>query len=171
MADRWTFDKIMKRYSYLLLLLFPSLTLARLGETEQELVARFGGPASRAKEITLTQGKIIDFGSKLTFRQGDWTIVCAIIDGRSAREVYHKRGEWTEDQFTTVLTSNGQGAKWTDISKPSVRKLAREWRREDGAKAIWRMGVAMSVTQPAYERAKVNAEAKAKSDASRLPKI
>jgi len=161
----------MKSYPWLLLVILPSLAFARLGETQAQLVERFGAASSRAKEITLTQGKIIDFGVKLTFREGDWRIECSIIDGRCAREVYYKSGDWTEDQFTTVLTSNAQGAKWTDISKESVRKLAREWRREDGATAIWQMGVAMSVTHPAYRRAKDNAEAKAKADAGRIPKI
>jgi hypothetical protein len=161
----------MKPYLYVLLVVLPSVAFARLGETESELVGRFGAATSRSKEITLTQGKVVDFGVKLTFRQGDWTIECAIIDGRSAREVYHHPGDWTQDQFTTVLASNAQGAKWADVSKESVRKLARKWRREDGATAIWQMGVAMSITHPAYARAKANAEAKAKSDAERIPKI
>jgi len=162
----------MRRYSYLLLLsLLPSIAFARLGETEKQLTARFGAVVSRAKEITLTQGKIIEFGLKLTFRRGDWSIECSIIDGRSAREVYYKPGDWTEDQFTTVLASNAQGARWTDISNVAARKFAREWRREDGASATWQMGVAMSVTHPAYRRAKEKAEAKAKADAARIPKI
>jgi hypothetical protein len=162
--------KIVRKYSYLLLLL-PSLAFARLGETETQLSARFGAPASRANEITLTQGKIVEFGLKLTFRQDDWTIESAIIDGRCARETYHKPGDWTDDQFTTILTSNAQGTRWADVSKDSVRKLVREWRRTDGAIAIWQMGVGMSVTHPAYQRAKDKAEANAKTDAARLPKI
>ena len=163
----------MKRsvYSYLLFLALPLLAFARLGETEQQLTGRFGAAVSRGKEITLAQGKIVEFGSTLTFRQGDWTISSVIIDGRCAREVYQKSGDWTEDQFITVLTSNAQGAKWTDVSKGLVRKLAREWRREDGATAGWQMGAAMTVTHPAYRRAKENAEAKAKADAARIPKI
>jgi len=159
------------RHLIVLLLTVPSLACARLGETEEQLVARFGAAATKAKEITLTQGKIIEFGTKLTFRQGDWSIECAITDGRSSREVYHKQGEWTEDQFATVLNSNSQGGKWTDTSKAMVKKVAREWRRDDGATAVWQMGTGMVVTQPAYLRAKEKAEAKAKADARRVPKI
>lgn len=155
----------------LLLFLLPTLALARLGETEAQLTARFGPAVSRAKETTIAQGKFVEFGLKLTYRQNDWQIECALIDGRSARETYYKPGEWTDDQFTTVLTANGQGARWTDLSKELTRKLARDWRRADGATASWKMTGSLCVTHPAYVRAKDLAEAKAKAAASRLPKI
>jgi hypothetical protein len=153
------------------LLLLPASAFARLGETEEQLIARFGQPGFRAKEQIFAQGKNREFGVKLGFRQDDWTIECAIIQGRSSRESYHKSGEWTEDHFRTVLNANGQGAKWTDISKPEVRKLLREWRREDGGTAVWHMGVGMTVEHPAYARARDLAEAKAKAEAGKIPKI
>ena len=149
----------------------PLSLFGRLGETQQELIARFGQPVSTGNEITITQGKFITFGSKITFRQGDWSIDCVLIEGRCARVVYFKKGEWTEDQFRTVLTSNSQGEQWTDVSNEIIRKLKRKWHRGDGASAIWTMGAAMTVTHPAYETAKQRAEAKAKADASQIPKI
>jgi hypothetical protein len=149
----------------------PLCGFARLGETEQQLEKRFGAPNSRTKEITLGQGKVIEFGTKLRFRQGDWSIECAVIDGRCAKVTYQKPGDWTRDQFTTVLTSNGQGLKWADLSKEMVRALSREWRRDDGATAVWKMGMGMWVTHPAYERAKEQAVARAKAEAARIPKI
>ena len=155
----------------LLILFFPYQSYARLGETPAELSARFGAPIQTGKEITPTQGRFIEFGETLTFRQGDWTVTCTVIDGRSAREKYSKPGDWTEDQFTTVLTSNAQGAKWTDVSKDMIKKLAREWHRTDSAQAVWQMGVGMTVTHPAFDLAKKNAEAKAKAEASKLPNI
>lgn len=162
------------RYSLLLILalaVLPILAFGRLGETGPELIARFGQPVSTGNEIIITQGKFVTFGSKMTFRQGDWTIDCVLIEGRCARVVYFKKGEWTEDQFRTVLTSNSQGERWTDISNEMIKKLKREWRRSDGASAIWTMGAAMTATHPAYERAKQRAEAKAKAEASQIPKI
>lgn len=150
---------------------FPFYVYGRLGETEQELVARFGPPVSRAREVTLTQSKIIEFGSKLIFRQGDWTIESVMIEGRCAREEYWKAGEWTEDQFVTVLTSNAQGEKWTDLSKAMTKGLMREWHRGDGATAVWSIGTHMMVTHPAYVRAKKRVEDKAKAEASQIPKI
>ncbi|MBS0631651.1 MAG: hypothetical protein JSS11_07030 [Verrucomicrobia bacterium] len=161
----------MKCFFWFLLFLLPASLFARLGEREAELTARFGPPLSRAKETTAQHGRVVEFGVRLNYRQGDWFITCVIVDGRSAREFYNKGDEWTEDQFTTVLAANSQGARWTDISKPSTLKLAREWRRADGATASWQKIQGMDVIQPAYVRARNLAEAKAKAEASRIPKI
>jgi hypothetical protein len=149
----------------------PLVCFGRLGETESELSARFGAPASRGDENIPTQGRVVAFGSRLNFRQGDWTIGCSIIEGRCAKEIYSKGGDWTEDQFAAVLTSNSQGEIWTDISKEMTKKMLREWRRGDGGTAIWRMGIGMVVANPAYDRAKLKAENKAKADASQVPRI
>jgi hypothetical protein len=163
----------MKRLLWLTLIVLwlPAAALARLGETERELVARFGEPRNRTEEITSTQGKMVAFGTRLYFRQGDWSIQCVVIEGRCAKEVYSKPGDWKEDQFQAILSSEAQGAKWTDISETSVKKLKRDWRRSDGATALWQMGVDMTITHPAFVRAKERAEAKAKADASRVPKF
>lgn len=155
----------------LLLCLLPSTILARLGETETQLVARFGPAVSRTKEITIAQGKFIEFGVKLTFQQNDWRISCAIVEGRSARETYSHSGDWTENQFATVLTANAQGTRWTDISKDQMGKFVREWRRTDGGMARWKRGDGMEVTHPTYLRAKDLAEKKAKAAAAHIPKI
>jgi hypothetical protein len=45
----------MKPFAFVLLVMIPSLAFGRLGETEAQLVTRFGMAISRAKEITLTQ--------------------------------------------------------------------------------------------------------------------
>jgi hypothetical protein len=143
---------------------------ARLGETEAELVRRFGAPVSRASERITAQGKFHEIGTGLRFRDGDWTIESTIIDGRCAREAYTKVGEWTEDQFTTVLNSNAQGGKWTRTSKDSMKKAVREWRRDDGATAVWILRT-VTITHPAFDRAKSLAEAKAKAAAARTPNL
>lgn len=155
----------------LFLIALPIFVYGRLGETEQELVARFGPPISKLNESTLTQGKVVEFGSKIGFRQGEWTIESVLIEGRCAKEVYSKVGDWTDDQIRAVLTSNSQGEGWADVSKDSTKWLVREWHRTDGAVALWQKGVGMTVIHSAYDRAKQKAEAKAKADASRIPKI
>ena len=85
----------------------------------------------------------------------DWSIGCDLIDGRCARIGYSKRGEWTEAHILTVLNANAQGAKWTENSgNPSVGKMVRNWKRDDSAEAEWSFVNGMSVTTPAYNRAK-----------------
>lgn len=144
--------------------------LARLGETEQELTARFGPPSVRAAEKIVAQGKLHEIGTRLVFRDGDWHIESVVIDGRSSRESYTKVGDWTDDQLATVLNSNSQGGKWTETSKSTMKKVHREWRRNDGATAVWQIR-SITLTHPAYGRAKTVAEAKAKANAARTPKI
>lgn len=108
---------------------------------------------------------------QITFRQGDWSIRCDIVDDRCAKIHYSKPGEWSEEQFQTVLASNAQGATWSDISKSNTGKLAREWKRSDGATAFWKTGMGMTVTSPAYERAKAVEAAKVKAQSKQIPKI
>lgn len=158
-------------YLFIVILVLPAVCFGRLGDSESELVSRFGAPDSKGNEITLTQGKIVVFGSKLSFRQEDWTIECAVIEDRCAREIYSKKGDWTEDQFATVLSSNAQGESWTEVSKEMTKYLIREWRRGDGGTAVWHLGGGMVVANPAYDRAKSKAEGKAKAEASQIPKI
>jgi hypothetical protein len=152
-------------------LLLPLSAQARLGDTERELTARFGTPAGRSKTYTFAQGRTIELGPEFVFRQDDWTITCDLIDGRCARIAYFKRGDWTDDQILTVLTVNAQGAKWTDVTKAANRYYVRDWKREDGAVAHWQRGMSMTITTPAFERAKKTAEVKAKAAASQIPKL
>jgi hypothetical protein len=155
----------------LAILLCPTISFARLGETEQQLTARFGPPSSRSKELTLAQGRTIEFGTSLFYRPDDWIVSVVIVDGRSVQEYYVKKGDWSEEQFSTVLTSSSEGSSWKDVSKEVSRKSAREWQRADGAVAKWQLGQGMSVTNPAYVKAKAKAVDKAKEDAARIPKI
>lgn len=168
---RLAFTRDVIRSLAFLLLVLPTLAFARLGETEPQLTARFGAPISRSAEITTGQGKILEFGTKFTYRQDDWAIDCVIVDGRSVKESYRKSGEWTDVQVIAVINGNSQGAKWTEQTKESIRKLAREWRRSDGAEASWNMGLGITVTHPAYKKAKDLVEAKAKAAAGKMPKI
>lgn len=144
---------------------------ARLGETEPELIKRFGAPASVSKHSIIAQGKMISLGPVYNFRQGDWSISCDLIDGRCVRITYSKPGDWSEDQIKLVLNSNGQGAKWEETSKASIAVLQRTWKRLDGSTATWSKGSGMSLTWDAYNKAKAKAEEKAKVAAKQKPKI
>jgi hypothetical protein len=153
-----------------LLISLPLHAVARLGETETELVKRFGPPTGTSKHSIIAQGKMIALGPTMDFRQDDWSIQCDLIDSRCVRINYHKRGEWSEDQIQLVLNSNGQGATWTETSKSSMKKLHRAWRRADGSTATWQMG-SMSLVWDAYNKAKARAEERAKNEAKQKPKI
>ena len=110
---------------------------ARVGETEQQLLQRFGSPISRGKHVTAAQGRSYELGPTLAFKQDDWRISCDLIDGRCVRISYSKTGEWTAEHFQTVLNANSQGEKWTDLSNATVKRMAREWKRSDGVLSLW----------------------------------
>jgi hypothetical protein len=161
----------MKLFFGLVLFLSASLsTHARLGETEAEMIARFGQPALRSKHSTIAQGKIWDLGPSFCFRQDDWQIHCDLFDGRCVRIRYGKTGDWTDEQIQLVLSYNSQGLTWTETSKTGS-KVARSWKRSDGASADWTKGGSMKMVVPAYDRAKEVVEAKAKAESSKKPKI
>jgi hypothetical protein len=160
----------MKPFTFLtiIVLLLPLSAHARLGETERELIARFGQPDSRSNEYVSAQGRMFALCPILVFRKDDWQITCDLIDDRCARISYYKRGDWTEDQFLTVLTVNAQGAKWTEVAN---RPLVREWKREDGAIAHWQAGQSFFITTPAFERAKQAAVARENAAVRQIPKL
>lgn len=141
---------------------------ARLGETEKELVARFGEALARSKHSIFAQGKLWEVGPSLVFKQDDWRISSDLIDDRVVREHYSKVGTWTSEQIQAVLAANSQGATWTETTKGN-RMFARTWKRADGATADWGNGIL--ITTPAYKRATELIEAKARAGASRTPKI
>jgi hypothetical protein len=144
---------------------------ARLGETETELIERFGEPDGRSKHIVMAQGKILELGPSLHFRQDDWSISCDMVDGRCMRISYHKPGDWTEDQVQLVLNSNSQGAKWTETTKPMIAKLQRDWKRADASKAVWLLGQGMTLTWDAYNKSKATLEERARVESAKKPKI
>jgi hypothetical protein len=143
--------------------LLPMCSFGRLGETEQELVARFGPPVSRVAEVATAHGRGAQFGSRLSFRQGEWSIECTLIEGRSAKEVCGKEGDWTGDQVDTVLHASAQGKRWTEMSPEITKRVSRKWRRSDGAVATWNWKQGMTLVDPAYDRARRDAESKAKA--------
>jgi hypothetical protein len=162
----------MRHITFLILLsLVSSPVFARLGEAENELLKRFGTPMLRQTHAVAFQGRTYILGPSFVFKSEDWRITCDLIDGRCARIHYAKTGDWSDEQFATVRNANGQGLKWRETSKPETGKFFREWRREDGAVAVWRTGTEMKITVPAYERAKDIAEAKAKAEAAKPAKI
>lgn len=157
--------------SVIIFLFGLSSSFARLGETERQLIERFGNVTARQQHKIFAQGKFIDLGPRLSFREGDWRIACDLIDGKCVRITYSKPGDWTEDQVQLVLNNNAQGEKWNEITKPGAAKMLRDWKRSDGSHAKWSRPQGFTLTWDAYEKAKARAEERARAEASRKPKI
>lgn len=172
MPIQYAIRRVAKRQGplFFFLILSSTFAFARVGETEPELVKRFGSPVVRSIDQIGAEGRMWTIGPQLTFKKDDWTIVCVLVDGRVGKESYGKRGQWTEDHLKTVLNANSQGAKWEETGRAG-KKLAREWRRSDGATARWVSNSGMTIIVPGYERAKKVIEAKGKAEAGKPAKI
>lgn len=146
-----------------------SALFGRLGETEAQLRERFGREIMRTGEKMIEQGKVLSLAENLHFKSDDWHIVARMLGGRCESITYLKPGEWTEEQFQTLLQNNGSREQWAE-QKTLTPKTHREWKRRDKATAVWRMLEGMTITTPAYEQAREAMKEDAKTKASRLPK-
>lgn len=151
-------------------LALATLAHARLGESEKELITRFGEPVARSKHSVHAQGKTQELGPTLFFRQGDWRIKCDLIEGRCHRISYVKPGVWIEEQIQLVLGTNSQGTAWTETGKPDAAKFKRTWLRADASTAEWSKVSGMTIVWDEYNKAKAAAELTAKLEAGLKPK-
>ena len=102
--------------SLFVLFLASSVCHARLGETEDQIVARYGKPTAT--------GKVVDRLQYDSFRHGGYEIQVAFLDGKSQSETYlpnpdnsgplHRKIEKFEVQI--LLDANALGSKWTNTT-------------------------------------------------------
>lgn len=103
---------------------------ARLGETEPELIERFGQAEERAPFFP---------GSRhLVFVRQGFVIDVALIDGTSQMELYSLYNPRSNslldgDKVKELLGIENQGHRWTPVATDSDNK----WVRDDGAVAFF----------------------------------
>jgi hypothetical protein len=137
---------------HLILALVATAAFAHVGETEQELAARYGTVISRQPARKSAQGKMSIYGERLTFKSDDWNVTAVIIGGRCEEITYSKTGTWTEVQFQFLLELNGGRKQWTE-QKTRNPDNRREWLRRDKATGSWSVFGGFVVRTPAAERA------------------
>ena len=126
----------------------------RIGETEAQLVARFGEPVTRWPCTFSEAGKRFELCPSVTFALREWIITCDLIDGVCARICYLRTGNWDESHFESILDANRYGGCWTDLIPAKLKPLMRKWRRDDGITAEWVAG-SLVITAPLYEKRKL----------------
>jgi hypothetical protein len=151
---------------FLFLVACTSLS-ARLGETEPELVERFGKIILRGKERIAAQGRANEIGVTLSFKSDQWTVHAVLIDGRCERIRYSKSGAWTDEQLTYLLRQNYSSYPWRETSG-KYRKSKRDWVRDDGAIATWN-AFGLKITSRSYEQTVKSAEGEAATRSKQLP--
>ena len=113
-------------YSLLLLGLATLSARARLGETEDQIVSRFGTPSDAPKFEDDLPGVAYKLFSKQNF-----TIYIGLLDGKSAYERYQTDGGVTDALIRQLLDIESQGHTWGRPQKWSVWNSGRI--RDDGA--------------------------------------
>jgi hypothetical protein len=112
-----------------LLLLFgaASLAQARLGETQDQIVARFGN----GSPFFIIYGGPHDGLKQQQFRKPGFDIQVLFTDF-SVGETYTASSKLTEDQIQNLLAANSEGHPWKESAGAGA---SRFWTRDDGATA------------------------------------
>ncbi|HEV3271864.1 MAG TPA: hypothetical protein VGZ93_06760 [Candidatus Methylacidiphilales bacterium] len=104
---------------------------ARLGETADQLVVRYGQPLSetdqKAEGTKVAKAVVV-------FQKGGFQITVTLVDGASVAEWFKKvNGEpLTTVEVRTLLTDNSQGHEW---EAPQTIEDGTLWTRDDAAAA------------------------------------
>ncbi len=137
----------MRTLSFLLLLLLALPAQARLGENEQQTIARYG-PLLAAYD----PGQQNAYRT-LAFNKNGYLTLALFIDGTCQMIVFRKtdQGAFARDDLDLILTANGNGQKWSPAPLASDDIF---WDRPDGAMARYdTANHALAVCSDTYLRA------------------
>jgi hypothetical protein len=121
---------------------------ARLGESEQETIARYG-PLVAA----YNPGQQNASYRTLAFNKNGYLILAIFIDSRCELVIFRKddQGEFSRDDLDLILEANSNGQKWTPTPLASTDVF---WDRPDGAMARYdTAGHALAICSDTYMRA------------------
>ncbi len=104
---------------------------ARLGETADQLVARYGQPLSEVDQKSDGTKLALAF---VVFQKGGFEVDVTLSDGKSVAELFKKlNGDpLTLTEVRTLLTVNAQGREW---GPPQMGQSGKWWTRDDNATA------------------------------------
>ena len=105
---------------------------ARLGETPDQLVQRYGQPLTEKDQKG--EGDKIPLAD-VVFQKGGFQVSVTVVDGLSVAESFKKiNGQAiTTLEVRTLLGANSQGREW---EAPVVAKGGKLWTRDDNATAL-----------------------------------
>jgi hypothetical protein len=105
---------------------------ARLGETPDQLVQRYGQPLSEKDQKG--EGDKIALAD-VVFEKGGFQVSVTVVDGLSVAESFKKLNGQpiTTLEVRTLLSANSQGHEW---AAPEESKGGKSWNRDDSATAL-----------------------------------
>jgi hypothetical protein len=142
--------------------LTTSVCQARLGETEDQCIARWGQPVS--KDHPIPPGMIGD--SLMVFQKGRFSVDVLFLNGVVAFEIISDVDNWALSDVAkqTLLDSESDGLTWNRQGNPNVSEMYT--RSDRGVLAIYEIQEhKLQFISKAYfdqQRAKMDADQKAK---------
>ena len=119
-----------------------NIAFARLGETEEQIEARYGKP----------QKSVISYGHMVeTYEVNGFSIMVSFMDGKSASEMYSKsdKTKLSDAELQKLLEVNALGSRW--ILDPTSRFEA-EWKLENGAATALSLGICLTISSKEYHK-------------------
>ncbi|BET68385.1 hypothetical protein ASA1KI_33030 [Opitutales bacterium ASA1] len=133
---------------------------ARIGESVNALVGRFGEPRHVSSEPA-------SLGTVYQFVSDNWLVEAVVIGGRCEKITYRQPGNWSEGHYERLLAGNAADSPWEEIPSSAEPRVLRTWIRRDGATCAWMRMTGLVITTAAYREAEAktiarSAPAKAK---------
>jgi len=131
-------------FSFLCIVGLTAPAQARLGETADQLVARYGQPLSETDQKG-EAGKIPL--ANVIFEKGGFQVIVTLTNGVSVAESIHKlNGQpLTLTEIRTLLTVNSQGHGW---EAPQMVQGEKWWTRDDNATAQLAQTGSLTIKSP-----------------------
>jgi hypothetical protein len=116
-------------FAFALFLALPAR--ANLGDSVEQIVARYGKPTGYAEANSKTP-----FGS-LLFQAGEYELILFILQNKEvgARVSKLDKSAFTETEMQTIMSTDSAGSKWTSIRSSDPSCL--EWSRADKATVLY----------------------------------
>jgi hypothetical protein len=114
-------------------LVFGATAWARMGETESQIVQRYGKPFLRQH---------FTWCDKDNFNVQGFSVVVTLLNGVSVGELYHITvGNLTETQIVELLDANCEGFSWDEVPPGKIPKdihyqIKQMWVRPNGSTAV-----------------------------------
>jgi len=140
----YRFDMRIALLTFCLVVTVAGTAQARLGETPDQLVARYGQPLSEKDQKG--EGDKIALAD-VVFEKGGFQVSVTVVDGLSVAESFKKLNGQpiTTLEVRTLLTANGQGHEW---DAPVESKGGKLWTRDDSATAYLGQDGSLQIKSP-----------------------
>jgi hypothetical protein len=111
---------------FILFLALPASVLARIGDTEADLIQRYGEPVFQVEAIDGFPGV-----KGRTFKVSTITVTAYLLDKTCQYQQYSRPGGLTDREILQILSANSGGHEWAALDKPATPMNKKEWMRRD----------------------------------------